>query len=66
MCGWNLEHENFIHESLFLSGIWQIHKIFTPQKFLAIGILEISSSLSPHTLTAVCTCVMYMAKMANQ
>ena len=28
--GWKLDHENFIHEYLFLSRIWQNREIFNP------------------------------------
>ena len=28
--GWKLDHKNFICEKLFLSRIWQNHKIVTP------------------------------------
>ena len=29
MCGWQLDHKNFIREKLLLSIIWQGHEIFT-------------------------------------
>ena len=33
-CGWMLDHENFIHKTLFLSRIGQNREIFTLKKIL--------------------------------